>query len=232
MINLRFLFLITFISFSVNDDHCFGKFKICPSDIPTNTITGSIDHCFEYEYDDEDNSDRVVCSFCNFGYALSYDQMSCIAYKNCVQLDEGNTICEYCYPGYYLSGKECKKIQISHCEEMEEENVCGRCAEYAILNEGQCIIPTTTIEGCREYKPDGSCSYCGGDYEETNDGCQFLGCGNGETPIEYCEYCEVGYITDNKDGKCKAYSEFKDSSRGNKIKAANALLLIILAFLI
>ena len=230
MINLRFLFLVTLISFSVHDDHCFGKFQICPSH--RNTLTGSIDHCFEYKYDDKDDS-RIVCSSCNFGYAVSNDRMSCIAHKNCGVLDEGNKICKYCYPGYYLSGNECKKMKISHCEYGVEENKCLQCADYAILNgDWQCIIPTTTIEGCREYLPDGSCSDCAYGYELIDNVCHFSGCGNGETPIEYCGNCEVGYLTDNKDGKCKAYSEFKDSFGGNKIKAANALLLIILAFLI
>ena len=225
MLNIKLFLLFFLIYFSLQDDHCFGIFKICPSQINKNSkITGSIEHCMVYE-------DKDKCESCYYGYAVSYDQKSCIPYLNCAILEQGNKLCHECYPSFYFNGTACKKIDINHCNYWDETK-CTGCADYTYLDNGRCSIPTKTIDGCDEYEADGKCRYCNDYYNKKEDGtCEFQGCQN-EQPVEYCGNCELGYELDEKDGKCKPYSEYVEGSYSNKNKVDLALIILILSLII
>ena len=225
MLNISSFLLFFLICFSLQDDHCFGIFQICPSKIEKNPkITGSIEHCMVYE--DKDN-----CDACYYGYALSYDKKSCIPYLNCADLEKENKLCHECYPSFYFNGTACKKIDIDHCD-FWDGTKCIQCAGYAYLDNGRCLIPTNKIDGCDYYDSNGVCNYCAAYYNKKEDGtCEFQGCQN-ENPVEYCGNCELGYELDKTDGKCKAYSEMVEGSYSKKNKVELALIILILALII
>ncbi len=229
LIHLRFSLIITLISVSfLDDEHCKSIFKICPNQIPADTaFTGSISNCLLYH-------NKEKCRICNFGYALSANGKSCISFDNCNILNEGNEECEDCYEGYYLGedGK-CHSLTDENCK-VGTENGCLQCADYAAFKGSKCEVVDPIIEGCKEYQSSEICSICDEKYRKNDDGtCEFIPCENDEEPEEYCGICELGYVTNYKDGKCKLKSEFNvDTNRAYNIKAELFLLAFIVAIFI
>ena len=141
MFNLKYILIISLISFTLQDSHCLVTSSACYDKEPTNNA-GGIANCKE--------AGEGVCYECVYGFALSSNQKSCISFPNCDNLAEGDKtckecaynfhlnskgqcerslcehydeesgICKSCYPGYYLKNKECKKINIPHCLEVDE----------------------------------------------------------------------------------------------------------------
>ena len=229
LIHLRFSLIITLISVSfLDDEHCKSIFKICTNQIPSDTtITGSISNCLLYH-------NKEKCRICNFGYALSADGKSCISFDNCNILNKGNEECADCYEGYYLGedGK-CHSLRDENCK-VGTENECLQCADYAAFKDSECVIVDPSIEGCIEYQSTKICSICDKKYRKNDDGtCEFIPCENDEEPEEYCGLCELGYVTNYKDGKCKLKSEFNvGTNRAYYFKAELFLLVVIVAIFI
>ena len=231
LITLKFTLIITLISISfLDDEHCKSTFKICPDKIPSDTsITGSISNCLLYH-------NKEKCRICNFGYAISADEKSCIPFANCNILNEGNEECADCYEGYYLGGDgECHELSDKNCK-VGNENQCYQCAEYAVLTNNGCDVVQPSIEGCIEYQSKEICSICDEKYRKNDDGtCEFIPCEDDEEPEEYCGICELGYVTNYKDGKCKLKSEFNTNADLNgayNLKAELFLLAVIVAIFI
>ena len=149
-------------------------------------------------------------------------------------LNQGNEECEDWYEGYYLGedGK-CKSLTDENCK-VGTENGCLQCADYAAFKNSKCVIVDPGIEGCKEYQSSEICSICDEKYRKNDDGtCEFIPCENDEEPEEYCVICELGYVTNYKDGKCKLKSEFNvDTNRAYNIKAELFLLAFIVAIFI
>ena len=87
MFNLKYILIISLISFTLQDSHCLVTSTECYDEEPT-TNAGGIANCEEAE--------KGVCYECVYGYALSSNQKSCIAFENCYILAEGDKNCKEC----------------------------------------------------------------------------------------------------------------------------------------
>ena len=92
------------------------------------------------------------------------------------------------------------------------------------------------IEGCNEYKSDGTCDECmDGLYKSSGNGCAFQNaCGVFPT-VEACDLCEDGYYVDSYSDQCIGYDgshEKLSRNIGNiiNIKFGLLSLLIMLIF--
>ena len=237
MFNLKYILIISLISFTLQDSHCLVTSTECYDEEPT-TNAGGIANCEEAE--------KGVCYECVYGYALSSNQKSCIAFENCYILAEGDknckecnynfhlnskgqceqSLCEHydeesgecksCYPGYYLKNKECKKITIPYCLHVDgsDENKCSACLKrLSDPVDGKCVAPKTWVIGCRKYDTEGKCTECRSDYTLKDGQCNFNGCSNGEKKVEYCDMCEAGFTTENNNkGLCIGFDGTKDET--------------------
>ena len=228
MSNLNLILVLSLISFSFQSDSCLRTFKRCSSELPEVQIPSKlIDKCIVYNK----NGD---CDQCKTGYAVSDDGGSCISFQNCIELGNGNEDCDECYGGYYINAiGQCEKINIDYCV-YKDEYGCSACL-YNIVQpntNGQCIIPTTLIEGCISYDSNGNCFGCDKGYRLNDNSCDFIECEAGDSPVSYCGICDVGYYVDFSDGKCVKYGEGKDPSKSyskrNKIENALIILLLVL----
>ena len=236
MFNLKYILIISLISFTLQDSHCLVTSSACYDKEPTNNA-GGIANCKE--------AGEGVCYECVYGFALSSNQKSCISFQNCDNLAEGDKtckecaynfhlnskgqcerslcehydeesgICKSCYPGYYLKNKECKKINIPHCLEVDEldEKKCTRCLKR--LSEpvdGKCIAPKTWVIGCKEYDTEGKCTKCKSNYTLKDGQCNFNSC-DGKKKVEYCDMCEAGFTDENNNmGLCIGFDGTKDET--------------------
>lgn len=220
--------------------------------------------CKEFKNCDDFYYYTEACEECKSGYALSFDGKSCIKFENCYQLKEGNQKCEecaefyhqnsegicertlcleynkevciQCYDGYYLNDKkECEKIPLENCIEFDKENnKCTTCIYEINPDENGKCDSIEFIKGCVEYKKDGKCEECRGDYSKTSSGsCKFIGCGDGGKKFEYCYDCKVGYYLDEDNNICIGYDGSKDTDGSPfiKINAVYTCIIFILAFL-
>ena len=214
MLKLKSFLLITLLSISLQD-HCFVTIEQCVPKNPQNDEPDEPDN----EIDNCEYSKEGKCEDCKFGYAVSFDGSSCIAFPNCVSLEEGNTkckecyeyfhpnsngqcertlceefegnVCKSCYNGYFLNNnKECEKITIPYCIKLGTDGKCKLCVNDDEANDqGTCNIPATLIKGCTKYDKDGKCIQCEYDYNGPD--------GNGICVFKGCgedekkmEYCQ------------------------------------------
>ena len=257
MLDLKLFLLLNLLSFSLQDKYCLETAVYCEEEDeasePENESKSEIAHCYS-EYDGK-------CSYCEDGYAISYDGQKCISFQNCYKLAEGDQkcsecykkflpnsngqcerstcsemeggVCISCYPGYYLKEKQCYKITLPYCQRISDskENECEECVTGLPLLDGKCVAPEKIIKGCRHYDIKGKCTECDEDYTFNNANCDFKGCSAKETKIEECVVCEAGFELEN-DGLCVGYDGTKDTSKGMGIKIKYALLtLVILSFI-
>ena len=140
-----------------------------------------------------------------FEYILSYDQKTCIEFKNCdrYHYSDGKVICDECKIGYALSfeGKNCKSFQ--NCLKLKNgDNKCEECYEYYHPNaDGKC---ERTL--CKEYDDKDICTLCyDGYYLNEDKNCEKIKLENcivlDPTNKEKCGKC-VGGLNPNADGKC------------------------------
>lgn len=228
MKNLSIVLLLSLISFSFPFDFCLKAFRICSSDKPEVQIPSElIDKCIVYD----DNED---CDQCKTGYAVSDDKESCIPFQNCIQLRNGNEYCNECYDGYYINEQgQCEKINRDNCIAIDNIG-CSACILDLVqpTTDGQCILPTTLIEGCTRYDESGNCFRCSKGYRLNDNVCEFIECKSGDSIVSYCRICEVGYYLDHSDGNCVKFGEGKahsnSYSKRNKIEYDLLLLLLVL----
>ena len=64
MLNLKYLLLLTLISFSLQDSNCLINFEVCSEEDEAPITEGSIDNCLYYDSDG-------TCDDCKAGYAKS-----------------------------------------------------------------------------------------------------------------------------------------------------------------
>lgn len=185
MFNLKNHLLLTFISFSLQIDHCLITHYYC-SEIKENNNTKSnetIAHCLS-----EDN-EKNRCIKCEKDYALSSDEKQCIYFPLCLLLDEDNN-CYVCSESYAASydGKSC--ISFPNCIKLEKgDNKCSECKYYYHPNsEGKCI---KTL--CSEYDEDICIECFPGYYLTKNNTCE-------EISIPYCD--EVSETDENECTNC------------------------------
>ena len=202
MLKLKSFLLIALLSISLQD-HCLFKSEQCvPKNPEIDEPEKKIDNCEEYESDGK-------CDECKFGYAVSSDGSRCIAFSNCVSLEEGNTkckkcdkyfhpnskgqcertlceefegdVCRSCYNGYFLNNnKECEKITIPYCIKLDSDGKCEECVNHDKGNDqGTCNISATLIKGCMKYDKDGKCIQCVYDYNGPD--------GNGNCVFKDCK---------------------------------------------
>ena len=234
MIKINYILFLILISFTFQFDHCFQTAKICKKNIETSsTPSGSIANCIDYE-----EGDDQICKECAMGYAVSYERNKCISFSYCSSLLQGNTKCKECYPGFYFNGKECTKIPIDNCLSLNDDgDKCTECSFFSKLNGdgSKCVLFEQSVEGCSYYDNDGNCGNCDNDlYSPNGSGssitCTFKGC-PGDSEVEYCETCHIGYYTDTSDGNCKPYKTANsNNSKTNKI--GYAFLILMLSLLI
>ena len=191
---------------------------------------GSIANCI-----DHDELDDEVCEECAKGYAVSYDEDSCIPFSFCYYLLEGDKKCGQCYEGYYFDGKECTKISIDNCLRSDDDGThCKECTiNYKINSDGtQCelIANKKNIDGCGKYGDDGYCEKCANNlYIPSGSGntfkCTLNGC-TGDQVVNYCSSCEIGYYIDRNDGNCKPYST--GNSKNSEVRYTFLILMLVL----
>ena len=223
--------------------------------------SGSIDNCIEYDEDDNQkcseckngyarssdykrcislpNCDTLEeggskCKDCHIFFHPNANgqcvRTLCSNYNNDGQ---GNENCISCYDGYYLNAEnQCVKIPISNCRQYDATTKkCTLCLDYESPNEdGNCN--NVLIEGCTKYS-NGKCTECEEEYSlKADDTCEFNKCGSGERALEYCHFCQIGYVEDS-DGICIGYDGTKDTSSSSEhIKVELAMIIFILSFLV
>ena len=102
MFNLKYILIISLISFTLQDSHCLVTSTECYDEEPT-TNAGGIANCEEAK--------KGVCYECVYGYALSSNQKSCIAFENCYILAEGDKNCKECNYNFHLNSKgQCDEV--------------------------------------------------------------------------------------------------------------------------
>ena len=87
------------------------------------------------------------------------------------------------------------KFNIDYCV-TKDDSGCTGCI-YDIIqpnDDGQCVLPTTLIEGWTSYDSDGNCNECNDSYELKDNSCEFKECEEGDSIVSYCGICEVGII--------------------------------------
>lgn len=240
MTSLKYIFFFALISYTFQLDHCIQAGILCQntttnSNPTTNTLTpsNSIANCIKY-----DENDRTKCSRCDKDYAVSHEKDKCISSSFCVSLDKGNEECAECYEGYYWNGNACTKIPINYCLSYDDdENICISCADFSKISEDGKKCELKAIDGCKYYENNGVCAACKSGYDEkkNNEGiitsCEFKGCAEGKTKVDYCEICEFDYYRDNNDGKCKPYKA-SNSNYSKRNKIGYTFLILTLALLI
>ena len=191
MQNLNLILVLSLISFSFQSDSCLKTFKICSSDSSAvKAPYKSIDKYIVYD----ENGD--YCTQCKTGYATSDDGENCISFQNCIDLGNGNEECGTCYDGYYINSQgQCEKINIDYCV-TKDDSGCTVCI-YDIIqpnDDGQCVLPTTLIEGWTSYDSDGNCNECNDSYELKDNSCEFKECEEGIPLFLIAEFAKLVII--------------------------------------
>ena len=254
MLDLKLLLLLNLLSFSLQDKHCLVTFEGCyekgEATEPEYESQSEIAHCvYEYEegkcdyceddylvsHDEQkcipfkncyqlDEGDKK-CLYCKEGFLPNSDgqcERSTCSKKN-------GDVCTSCYEGYYLKENQCQKITLPYCVEVlnSNENKCERCLKGISKSNGECVAPEKIIKGCVDYDTKGKCTECDEDFYTFNNGnCNFNGCPTGQTKIEGCGMCEVGFYFDEDELLCVGYDGTKDTSKGMGIKYALLALVI------
>ena len=84
MFNLKYILILSLISFTLQDSHCLVTSSACYDKEPS-TNAGGIANCKE--------AGEGVCYECDYSFALSSNQKSCISFPNCDNLAEGDKTC-------------------------------------------------------------------------------------------------------------------------------------------
>ena len=215
MSNLKYLLLLSFISFSLNDSHCLLTSSVCmPESKIAHCITGKNNECWA----------------CESGYAISFDEQSCKPFQNCIKLAQGDNKCyqcessyslstdgncesQGCSSGYYLKDKTCQKISIPYCMIVSSNNEteCTNCFPGYYLKDNTC--QKISIPYCESVsdKNKNECTDCL-EGEPVNGKCN--------TPIEGCNtYGQDGKCTncdDEYDKKEDGSCVFKECENGEK----------------
>ena len=199
MFNLKYLLLLSLISFSIQDSHCLITYSYC-------LFESKIAHC-SYEENNE-------CVSCEDWYAISFDKKSCKPFQNCNQLAEGDNKCyqcesyyslntdgncesERCSSGYYLKDKTCQKISIPYCITVSsnKETECTTCFPGYYLKDNTCqkiSIPyCMTVKSTKETE----CTTCFPGYYLKDNTCQKIS-------IPYCEF-----VSDKNENECTSCLE-------------------------
>jgi len=110
------------------------------------------------------------------------------------------------------SKKVCEDSGLDSCVEAEAgsvANICLKCGDKKLLNNGICVDPTSPLNGCKVYAKEGECSECDDGYTLTksNNGCvsnfslMSANCAAGmEKSSPVCHSCMSGYhLDDNRE---------------------------------
>jgi hypothetical protein len=92
-------------------------------------------------------------------------------------------------------------------------SVCVRCANAFINQNGQCIVPLTTIPNCISYASNGVCEVCAFGFSVTNGACVAITSPAGCLSLDRngaCQYCGRGQLITingcNNDNKCSDHN--------------------------
>lgn len=188
------------------------------------------------------------CSECNVNWGENGEEKIYIVNSEgkcertqCKNYDTNN-VCTECFEGYYLNdNKKCEKITIENCLDLDTNTKkCKSCIfEIPPDSHGKCNLPSPLIKGCIKYASNGKCEECyeNGKYKKnSNGGCDFVGCGQGNK-YEHCYMCKAGYYSGedaNENDICIGYDGSMDTSSdsSSRNKVEYALLIFLLAFLI
>ena len=244
MMKIKFIFLVTLFSFSLQDNHCLHSQKSCnyyAYPLVPNCKLGAFNQCRQCEENFSLSNDRTKCinvPHCDY-FNEEEKCTQCESYYNfdsngnCVKdycqlyYDDDNTKCYICYLGFYLDKEyKCQKIDIPYCLQVEGDT-CISCAYGTDLVDGQCIVSDNynQIEGCNTYNEDKTaCSRCEENYELSNGKCTFKNQCQGYPVYELCLSCEDGYYLYTQLYQCRAYdgtventsSNDNDNKSGNK----------------
>ena len=209
---IKYLVIISLISFSFEIENCMNEKKVCKSCNPDFTLVQSNDNTAECinstNYEKIKNiTDNCIegdpqyktCRECKRDYLLDRDKKHCLYLPHCSKIENEND-CKSCDKGYALDNGTCTKKPL--CEEIEE-NECYDCYDFYYPNDkGECIrIP---IEHCKEGNST-NCFDCEQPYhlDDKNTKCLlYEHCINFDEKTKKCQFCE-SYYYPNEEGKCE-----------------------------
>ena len=232
----KFIIFLSFISLSLQVDHCFIEQKICKRCkegyyLIENSYCSKIDHCLYMNGDS--------CSQCESGYYFDSAESKCIkgSIDYCYNYNSGDiTKCSSCENGYTLNSERtvCTELNLPHCSYSNDGSTCSYCLDGYALNSAtnECIEKP----GCDEVNEDGSkCLDCSEDfYQPDKDGkCVIHYCeeydsdGNCEECDKYfyvneegkCQYIPIPYCREGNETYCKDYAGFMEDEEGDPNKA-------------
>jgi hypothetical protein len=163
---------------------CNPKFFLVDNTCQAQSLTG----CLEFI------SNQNVCSKCDNGYLL--EAGACVqpaAIANCqTQILE---TCSLCNPKFYLINNTCLPQDILNCLEfVSNQNVCSKCADGFLLQNGACVKPTA-IENCQTQTLE-TCSLCNPKFYLINNTClpqSLTGCFEYVSNQNVCSKCSEGF---------------------------------------
>lgn len=164
----KLIILLTFISLSVQVEHCHTEDKICKEckegyHLIQNKYCSKIEHCVE--------TNENTCSFCEDGYSFNPESSKCeILNNHCTNYNsEDPTKCQSCQNGYILNSEETGCVEItSHCIYSYDNSKCAYCEDGYAIN--QKLNKCVEFEGCEEVNDDSTkCIICSNDFYQPNE---------------------------------------------------------------
>ena len=183
-----FLFLIIFISKSLEIENCAKEIEVCSSCISGYTLveTNSGKECIEDKTLNEINS----------------------KIENCVQISESdNNKCNKCKREYILSYNKKRCVYSPHCSSVDINNKCISCEYPYTFNEGECVInpPCYKMENekctsCQNYyNLDRETNICQRNPLYEDEHCKI----KDPSDLSICLECENNYYLNSITGECK-----------------------------
>ncbi len=106
------------------------------------------------------------------------------------------------------------------------------------MENGECKVPSTFIDGCYEYNDDRTCKTCMSGYKLENGSCTLQNC-EGKSTLDQCLLCEDGYYLSppsyqcySYDGREKTSSDKNNNDNGNKAASIDINFVIPLLMLL
>ena len=99
------------------------------------------------------------------------------------------------------------------------------------MENGECKVPSTFIDGCYEYNGDRTCKTCMGGYKLENGSCSLQDC-EGKSTLDQCSLCEDGYYLSTTSYQCYSYDGREKTSSDNNNDNGNKAATIDIHFVI
>ena len=99
------------------------------------------------------------------------------------------------------------------------------------MENGECKVPSTFIDGCYEYNDDRTCKTCMDGYKLENGSCTLQNC-EGKSTFDHCILCEDGYYLSAPSYQCYSYDGREKTTSDNNNDNGNKAATIDIKFTI